>query len=479
MKKIKGIIFDLDGVLVDTKDLHYELLNNAIRDFSPNHVITKTQHYTEFDGKTTREKLSILVKKYKLDQYLVENIWKRKQEYTKVALEHSNNFITDARRKEIQSIMAYLQDHSYKIGICTNSIKETTYSILENLGIFFIPDVILTNDHIHRPKPFPDIYNDCIKSFNLFPDEVIIFEDSPTGLKSAHHSNANVVQIHNISELTLEFVKDNLYMDIKDDYKSRYFGKGGYKWSDKQLNILIPMAGDGKRFTNDGYKNPKPFIELFDSTIINSVVNNLQIKDCSITFIVRAEHLAQQELFTKFLANLPKDIKYNFKEIPSVTEGAACTSLLAESFIDNDNPLLIVNSDQLVEWNANDFYYKMQNSKLDGCILTFKGNDPKWSFAKIENGKVLYVAEKNPISDDATVGMYYWKKGSDYVKYAKQMIQQDKRVNGEFYICPVYNEAISDGKNFTNYEIVTMHGLGDPDSYLKFKLTNYPYTNDI
>jgi dTDP-glucose pyrophosphorylase len=108
--------------------------------------------------------------------------------------------------------------------------------------------------------------------------------------------------------------------------------------------------------------------------------------------------------------------------------------------------------------------YKMQESNCDGGIVTFKSTNPKWSFAKVdENNFILEVAEKNVISDNATVGFYYWKKGSDFVKYAESMINKNIRVNNEFYICPVYNEAIKDGKKIVNYSIKKMWGIGTPE----------------
>jgi dTDP-glucose pyrophosphorylase len=152
-----------------------------------------------------------------------------------------------------------------------------------------------------------------------------------------------------------------------------------------------------------------------------------------------------------------------------MTEGAACTTLKAEEFIDNDTPLIMANSDQFVEWHSDEFMYNMITSDVDAGILTFKATDPKWSFAKVdENGFVTEVAEKKPISDIATVGIYYWKKGSDYVKYAKQMIAKNIRVNNEFYVCPVFNEAIQDGKKVKVFNIEKMWGIGTPEDLAVF-----------
>jgi dTDP-glucose pyrophosphorylase len=124
----------------------------------------------------------------------------------------------------------------------------------------------------------------------------------------------------------------------------------------------------------------------------------------------------------------------------------------------------MANSDQFIDWDSNEFLYKMNETGADGGIVTFRSTHPKWSFAKIDDlGFVTEVAEKNPISDIATVGVYYWKRGSDYVKYAEQMIEKNKRVNNEFYVCPVFNEAIEGGSKIRIFEIEKMWGLGTPE----------------
>jgi dTDP-glucose pyrophosphorylase len=146
---------------------------------------------------------------------------------------------------------------------------------------------------------------------------------------------------------------------------------------------------------------------------------------------------------------------------------------LAKEYINNNKHLLIANSDQFIEWDSNNFYYTASGDNIDGSILTFEASHPKWSFVKLDgDGYVTELAEKKPISTTATVGIYYWSKGSEYVKYAEQMIDDNVRVNGEFYVAPVYNEAIEDGKKIRTYNIEKMWGLGTPEDLNKF-LDNY------
>ena len=189
----------------------------------------------------------------------------------------------------------------------------------------------------------------------------------------------------------------------------------------KKLKLLIPMAGKGSRFAEKGYVFPKPLIEIKNKPMIQVVIDNLKI-DCEYIFIVQKEHVEKYNI-DKML----KLIKPNCRivEIDGITEGAASTTLLAKDYIDNEDPLIIANSDQFILWNPNEVIYNFVNKNVDGGILTFNSTHPKWSYAKTdENGKVVEVAEKNPISKNATVGIYYWKYGKDYVKYANQMIDQ-------------------------------------------------------
>ena len=187
------------------------------------------------------------------------------------------------------------------------------------------------------------------------------------------------------------------------------------KWSDKKLTVLIPMAGAGSRFEKAGYTFPKPLIDVNGKPMIQTIVDNLNM-DAKFVFIVQKEHNKKYNL-KSLLGLIAPDCE--IVEIDGITNGAACTTLLAKEFINNENPLVIANSDQIVEWNSNEFMYKMNETECDGGIVTFISTHPKWSFAKVnENGLVVEVAEKNPISNIATVGIYFWKHGSDYVKYA-------------------------------------------------------------
>jgi dTDP-glucose pyrophosphorylase len=297
----------------------------------------------------------------------------------------------------------------------------------------------------------------------VLPEETLIVEDSPYGLLAASRSKAHIFRVKTPNDVTWNNINNKLN-EIKMKKVSH-----NPKWVDNKLNVLIPMAGAGTRFQQAGYTFPKPLIDVEGKPMIQVVVENLNI-DANFIFVVQKEHREKYNLDA--LLNL---ITPNCKiiDIDHVTEGAACTALLAKDYINNDNPLFFANSDQFVEWDSNEFMYKMNETNADGGIITFKSTHPKWSFAKVnDKGLVTEVAEKNPISDLATVGFYYWKHGSDFIKYAEKMINDDIRVNNEFYVCPVFNQAIEDNKEIRVFDIPKMWGLGTPED-LDYYLKNY------
>jgi dTDP-glucose pyrophosphorylase len=227
------------------------------------------------------------------------------------------------------------------------------------------------------------------------------------------------------------------------------------------LNIVVPMAGRGSRFAQAGYEMPKPLIDVYGHPMIEYVTKNIT-PDCEHRFI----YICQEEHLEKY--NLADKLEQIAKgclvvTVDHITEGAACTVLLAEKYIDNDDAMMIANSDQFVDTDINAYLDTMK--EYDGLIMTMPADDPKWSFIKYnENGFVTMVREKEVISNEATVGIYNYKHGSDFVKYAHQMIEKNIRVNNEFYVAPVYNEMIESGRKVVFCDVgAKMFGLGIPE----------------
>lgn len=239
--------------------------------------------------------------------------------------------------------------------------------------------------------------------------------------------------------------------------------------SQRLVNVIIPAAGEGSRFARAGWKKPKPFIDVDGRPMLELVIGNVTPRQGRVTLLLRNHHL-----------DAHADVVYQLQEkghqitpVSSLTEGTACTVLLARRSFDNDQPMMVANSDQLVDFDVNAFIEDCLTRKLDGSILVFRdpSMDPKWSFANLDGeGLVTEVAEKNPISDLATVGIYFFSRGSDFIAAALDMIVANDRVNNEFYTCPVYNYMIRNGARIGVYEVAmqAMAGLGTPEDLSAF-----------
>jgi dTDP-glucose pyrophosphorylase len=237
------------------------------------------------------------------------------------------------------------------------------------------------------------------------------------------------------------------------------------------MKILIPMAGEGSRFAKEGYQYPKPLIDVNGVPMIQRVVENLNF-DAEYIFLVRKEHLLK---YSGLEGTLKQITGHNSKIVivDSLTEGAACTTLLAKNYINDSDDLLIANSDQIIEYEKQNFLTIKSLTNVDSIVFTFNATHPKWSFVKVnDKGFVSDVAEKNPISNIATCGIYWYRRGRDYVKYAEKMIKKNIRVNNEFYIAPVYNELILDKKTLVPFYTNKMWGIGTPED-LKNYLINF------
>ena len=237
------------------------------------------------------------------------------------------------------------------------------------------------------------------------------------------------------------------------------------------LNIVIPMAGAGSRFAQDGYVDPKPLISVHGQPMIKVVIDNLRPK-CAhrFIFVCQAAHVAAYGLKEKLSAWAEG---CSIIELDGLTEGAACTVLAAKALINNDDELMIANSDQYVDSDIDAYLAQMEMRGIDGLIMTMQSNDPKWSFVGLDDaGYATNVVEKEVISDEATVGIYNFRHGHDFVAAVESMMAANLRVNGEFYVAPAYNELINQGQQIGIHNIgfdgAGMHGLGIPSDLNAF-----------
>ncbi len=272
---IKAIIFDLDGVLVDTKHIHFKALNNALKKFKFKEI-TINDHIKIYDGLPTSEKLKILRKKNKIPINSFSKIKNYKQKITEHILKKNIK-----KNKKIINIMKSLHGR-YKIAVATNAVNSTLEICLKKLGISKYVDFKLTNEDIKNPKPNPEIYLRIFIKFGIYPSEALIIEDSHYGREAAISSGAKLFPIKKMSELNIKKIKNNLS-------SRKIISKKIISWEDNKMNVLIPMAGAGKRFFEAGYVFPKPLIEVNNKPMIQWVIESLNLK-ANYIFIIQKEH---------------------------------------------------------------------------------------------------------------------------------------------------------------------------------------------
>ena len=342
---VKLIIFDLDGVLVEAKNIHFEALNKALGSYA----ISWNEHLSTYDGLKTFQKLEMLSKKKGLPKEDHPAIWKNKQKYTLEAL--SNLQINS----DLLSTIAHLSKDGYKIVCCSNSIRKTVLTVLAKLGLIEFMDLIISNEDVLNSKPHPEMYWQAISKMNCLPEETLIIEDSPYGLLAAARSKSYILRVKNPKEVTYNNI-NNKINEVKMGNK-----QNTPAWRDENLNVLIPMAGAGSRFEQAGYTFPKPLIEVRKKPMIQVVVENLNIK-ANYIYVVQKSHREKYNL-DALLSLITPGCKV--VETEGMTEGAACTALLAKEHINTDAPLFFANSDQFVEWDSNEFLYKMNETNAD------------------------------------------------------------------------------------------------------------------
>ena len=338
---IKLIVFDLDGVLVDAREIHYDALNRALASVDDKYVISREEHLSTYDGLPTTRKLKTLTLQKGLPEDQYDLVWRTKQEKT---IDIINQMPTDHK---MAHTLSELKKTGCKIYVASNSIKNTLKMMLLKRGLMEFVDEIYSNEDVVNAKPSPEIYLRCMVKADVGPHETLVVEDSHVGRKAAVNSGAHLFPVKNTSDVILDDILEKIEKINKESQTIEP------KWQGGKMNVLIPMAGAGSRFQQAGYTFPKPLIEVNGKPMIQVVADNINV-DAQHVFIVQKSHYEEYSL-QSVLNNVSPGCE--IVQVDGVTEGAACTTLLAKDLINNDEPLLIANSDQFVEWNSNEFMY--------------------------------------------------------------------------------------------------------------------------
>lgn len=447
-------------MLIDSRDLHYEALNRALALQGSQYVISYADHLASFDGLPTKTKLNMLTQTRGLSVDVHDAIFNKKQELTLEVFAEKINM-----NEHIFSAVEKLYQSGYKIGVASNAVRQTVLVSLEKLGIAKFVSSVVSNEEISNPKPHPEIYIKALSELKQAPEDVLVCEDNAFGKEAALRAGCKLCPIACPDQTRYDYIERHIAY-----YNSFEKSVIPSPWIDTPtMNIVIPMAGAGSRFANVGYKDIKPMIKVGRKPMIKVVCDNLNLVGKFIFIVQKAHNDAYK--FDKWMSMICGSNPFEIVQVDKLTEGAACTVLAAKEFINNDNPMLIANSDQFIEWDSAKFMYDMVSNDADGGILTFHcpSKDKKWSFAKHdEKGVVSQVKEKDAISETATVGVYYWKMGKQFVAAAEEMIACNDRVNNEFYVCPVYNYNIKHHQKVVISNCKKMWGIGTPEDLEHF-----------
>lgn len=432
------IVFDLDGTLIDTKEMHHHTFAQALSEYDP----TLVYHPSTYEGLSTRQKLKKMIPS---DIEKQQNIWKRKQELT---LEWCKN---NVRKNDhlIQVLQALAT--SYTLCLATNCIRLTMETLCSQLGIDTFFTQKYCNEDIQHPKPYPDIYLQSMKDASLLPQHVLIIEDSPVGIIAAKASGAYVMKVESPEDIHLNTIQT--YIKIIESKVNKL--------------LVIPMAGKGSRFQQTGYRKPAIPLQIdakYPRPMIQIVLENLtqNVPNLYVIFIMKDKN---------DLELIPDSCPFLWHAcfVSETTEGALCSMLLARFWIQQPvfKGIIVANCDQYIQWKkpVHTIYDEcFDKNNVAGWIFTFPSSDPKFSYAQVnDRNDVLAVAEKVVISNQASMGIYLFQSGAQCVKYADNMIQLNKRVNNEFYICPIYQEYINNGHVIQTYDAGTMFCLGTPE----------------
>ena len=196
-----AIIFDLDGVLVDSKKAHFDCLNKALADVNPKFIITKSEQERIFEGLTTRSKLDILTMTKGLPKTFHDFVWKAKQEYS---ASYFSKMQTDSA---LIDIFNFIKSKNIKIGVASNAIRKTLDSCLSSIGVARLVDFSLSNEDVSMPKPNPEIYLSMMTALGSDQENTVIFEDSSIGQQAAISSGAKLFPVTCRSDITIDLIR--------------------------------------------------------------------------------------------------------------------------------------------------------------------------------------------------------------------------------------------------------------------------------
>lgn len=432
--KVELIVFDLDGVLVESKDLHYDALNEAITHVAGvDYIITRPEHETVYDGLSTNQKLRLMTIHKNLPLAAHKPIWVKKQQLT-------DEMVRDQLKPDrvLLDSLQSLKAAGYPLAVASNCIKSSVHNILDSIGVLPLVDAYFSNEDVEHAKPAPDIYAKACATFGVDPQATLVVEDSVKGFEACVRAGCHLFKVDTPADVRADAILDRV---------------SAINLSGKPVTIVVPLAGTNDLYWMDGPEavpseippfltdaNGAPALEWVVRPLLNSRYAQ------KFVFIVKE---AQRAKF-KLDSLLPRIVGFRPTKVVSVhgeTLGALKTVMMAKDVISRDAPLLLCTCSNVTAWLPGMSVDDLIDVQADGALATVESTDPRSSYVRVHKGThdVVDVHEKVPVSDTACTGLYYWRRGSDFFAAAKSQLLRAVKTKGLYFLAPAYNEAIRSG----------------------------------
>lgn len=429
------VAFDLDGTLIDARDIHYRCFNSALSlaDVQP---ISYDEHLRRFDGLPTSKKMEMLAVEGRLERSAFQSVEAEKRRLT------AREIVPRGPDARITSMLDSLKSDGHKVAVVSNARWETVNQVVASLLIS--PDAVISNEDVVAPKPSPEGYLRAMVQCGVGPTETLVLEDAPAGKAAARASGARLVPVFDPADLTAAEL-------------DRYIAGG------TSFDVVMPMAGEGRRFKEAGYVLPKPLIDVGGRPMIAVATETLGMPEARHIYLAGSSHLRDWAT-EPILRSLAAAVEVH--AVGRLTDGAARTVMLARELIDHDRPVVVANSDQWIGWDADAGLHTMVCKRWDAAALYFEAPDMdrKWSYAELDGDMVTRTAEKDPISTHALCGVFMYRRGRDLIRSIDSMMERGQKVNDEWYVAP--------SLNFLGGRIgairAEMRGLGTPTDLMAF-----------
>ena len=444
-RTIRLVVFDLDGVLVESRDLHYEALNRALEEEAGGqYVISRDEHEHVYDGLSTNQKLKMLGVAKGLPRDLHKKVWSKKQEYTE-SLVKEVLLPTD----NILNAIATLKRMCLPVCVASNCIRSSVQTILTHVGLMPHVDVFLSNEDVDNAKPAPDIYLKACKIFGVDPSSTLVVEDSTKGFEAASRAGCHMLRVFNPQEVTNTSVASRIQEleSLTED-----------------VTVVLPLAGPYPEIWQ-ARETPEMPIFLSDvggESVLEIIGQSLMSRrfNAKYIFIVK-ESVAKAFDVDALCAKAVNYAPLKIVKIKTDTLSSIHSILqIPKEFIDENTPLLVADGHHIPVWEEGQSIDDLIGSHSDASLTVFQSIDPRFSYVRLNpnsrfnsdimskqgpNSVIEITMESRPTSNLACSGLYYFKQAQYFLKAAKDVIQFNQRWLGRFYTAQLFNEMVKDG----------------------------------